>query len=143
VTRKPIKVVGTGPAMGELRARYGTTAEFLGRVSDAELADLYAHALALVVPNVEEFGIAAVEAQAAGAPVLGIGAGGVAETVLDQQTGVLVDPERPDALAEAMGDADFLGFDRDRITQHAQRFSTAAFQRRLTAQLGELVGARG
>ena len=50
--------------------------EFLGSVSDDRLADLYARAVALIVPNVEEFGIAAVEAQAAGRPVVAVGRGG-------------------------------------------------------------------
>ena len=63
---RPIKVVGDGPELQRLRERYGSSAEFLGRVDDEQLARLYAEAAALVVPNVEEFGIAAVEAQAAG-----------------------------------------------------------------------------
>ena len=92
-----IKVVGTGPELERLRERYGGQAEFLGRVDDRALARLYAEAAALVVPNVEEFGIAAVEAQAAGRPVVGINAGGARETVVHGRTGLLVpdgDPAR-------------------------------------------------
>lgn len=65
-----VKVVGEGPSLQSLRARFGDVAEFLGRVDDWRLAEVVARARALVVPNVEEFGIAAVEAQAAGRPVL-------------------------------------------------------------------------
>jgi glycosyltransferase involved in cell wall biosynthesis len=137
---KHIKVVGTGPSLAALRARYAHTAEFLGRVSDAELADLYAHAVALVVPNVEEFGIAAVEAQAAGTPVLAVDAGGVKETVVQGETGLLVDPERPDTMAEAMAQTDFLGFDREHIQRHAQSFSAAAFQGRLITAVEQQLG---
>jgi glycosyltransferase involved in cell wall biosynthesis len=59
-------------------------------VDDNELASLYKRCLALLVPNVEAFGIAAVEAQAAGRPVLAVGGGAVRETVIDGETGVLV-----------------------------------------------------
>jgi len=65
----PIQVVGAGPHHGALRAAY-PEAEFLGRVSDVELAELYAGARAVLMPGVEEFGITAVEAQAAGRPVI-------------------------------------------------------------------------
>src|SRR4051794_757168 len=56
-TGRPIKVVGEGPSLESLRARFGDHAEFLGRVDDPQLAELMSRARALVVPNVEEFGI--------------------------------------------------------------------------------------
>ena len=62
-----IKVVGNGARAGRLRERYGHAAEFLGRVDDERLAGLYSEAAALVVPNVEEFGIAAVRRRRPGA----------------------------------------------------------------------------
>ena len=62
-------------------------------MSGDELAGLYAGAPALVVPDVEEFGIAAVEAQAAGRPVVALDAGGTRETVANGETGVLVEDE--------------------------------------------------
>ena len=99
----PVKVVGTGPDPERLARLYGgRDAEFLGRISDAGLEDLDARARALVVPNVEEFGIAAVEAQAAGRPVRAADPGGPRETVVDGDTGVLVPSGDVDALAEAM-----------------------------------------
>lgn len=130
-----VKVVGGGPELDRLRTLHGRTAEFLGRVSDRELADLYPRARALVVPNVEEFGIAAVEAQAAGRPVLASDAGGTRETVVDGETGVLVPPHDDDALAEAMLHTDFDRFSPGRIRRHAGRFSKRAFQRRLVAEV--------
>ena len=129
---RPIKVVGTGPELGRLRERYGRQAEFLGRVDDAQLARLYSEAAALVVPNVEEFGIAAVEAQAAGRPVVAVDAGGVRETVLRDQTGVLVPDGDPEALARALR-GDLTRFDPREIQAHAQRFRPEAFRLRLRA----------
>lgn len=138
--RRRIKVVGTGPEMERLRANYGSSAEFLGRVDDRELAELYARSLALVVPNVEEFGICAVESQAAGRPVLAAGAGGVRETVVDGETGVLVEPANPDAMAEAMAEVDFTRFSPQRITEQAARFSAKAFRERLLAEVSRVAG---
>jgi glycosyltransferase involved in cell wall biosynthesis len=128
-----VRVVGEGPDRPRLESRFGSTAEFLGRVSDSELVDLHAHARAFLLPNVEEFGIAAVEAQAASRPVVAVAAGGALETVVDGRTGVLVPPDDVRAFAAALGNSDFDGFDRGFIRSHAETFSRAAFQRRLRA----------
>jgi len=128
-----VRVVGEGPDRTRLEAEYGGAAgvaEFLGRVDDLELADLYSGARALVLPNVEEFGIAAVEAQAAGRPVVAVAAGGALETVVDGRTGVLVEPDDPDALARALAGTDFERFDSAQIVAHARGFSKATFQKR-------------
>jgi glycosyltransferase involved in cell wall biosynthesis len=132
-----IKVVGMGPELGRLRERYGHAAEFLGRVDDERLAGLYSEAAALVVPNIEEFGIAAVEAQAAGRPVVAIDAGGVRETVLPEQTGVLVPGGDTGALAQALR-GDLTRFDPQAIRAHAQRFRPEVFRGRLRELVEEL-----
>jgi glycosyltransferase involved in cell wall biosynthesis len=132
---KRLKVVGTGPDLERLRARYAGTAEFLGRVGDDELAGLYARARALVMPNVEEFGIAGVEAQAAGRPVLAADAGGAQETVIEGETGHRVPTDNVGAFAEAMSYADFDRMDADAIVASAQRFSAASFRARMRAEV--------
>ncbi|HEX7300581.1 MAG TPA: glycosyltransferase [Solirubrobacteraceae bacterium] len=141
--RRRVVVVGGGPELGRLRARYGRSAEFLGRVDDSTLATLYARAAALVMPNVEEFGITAVEAQAAGRPVIGVNAGGARETVVHGQTGWLVPPDDVDALASALR-TDYhdgrLAAPAE-IREHAQRFSKATFQERMRAAVDEAAGA--
>ena len=136
----PIKVVGTGPDLPRLAGLYRSKVEFMGRIDDQELADLYSRARALILPNIEEFGIAAVEAQAAGRPVVAVNAGGASETVIDGQTGVLVPPGDVAALAEALTATDFDGFSADGIQANAARFSTARFKERLMREL-ERVGA--
>lgn len=142
LARQTIKVVGGGPDLEALRDGYGSTAEFLGRVSDAELASLYARARALIVPNVEEFGIAAVEAQAAGRPVVAADAGGARETVLPGETGVLVPPGDVNGLAKALGHTDFDGFSPARIKRHADQFSTESFRERFRAEIAHVLGSR-
>jgi glycosyltransferase involved in cell wall biosynthesis len=127
-----VRVVGTGPDLGRLQARFGDTAEFLGRVSDGELAGLYARAAALIVPGVEEFGIAAVEAQAAGRPVIAPAAGGTLETVVDGVTGIHTRSGTVDELTEILREVDFHRFTASAIVRNAERFSRRRFQQRLT-----------
>ena len=136
--RAEVRVVGEGPDRSRLEAAFGGAgrgARFLGRVDDAELARLYARCRALLLPNVEEFGIAAVEAQAAGRPVVAVAAGGALETVRDGETGLLVDDADPAAFARRMAMTDFSRFDPSHIASHAQAFSKSAFQRRLREEV--------
>lgn len=130
-------VVGNGPELRALRREFGAAAEFKGRVSDKELERLYAGALALVIPNVEEFGIAGVEAQAAGRPVLALDQGGARETVIDGETGVLVGSEAPGAFAEAMQAVDFTNFDPTAARTNAERFAPELFRTRLRALVAD------
>jgi glycosyltransferase involved in cell wall biosynthesis len=141
--KRRIKVVGAGPELSRLRDGFGGSAEFLGRIPDDELTELYAGALALVVPGVEEFGIAAVEAQAAGRPVVAAAAGGVLETVLPGRTGVLVPPGDVDALAHALHETPFDDFDPNVIKTNTDFFSPVAFQRRLAAEVERTLAEAG
>jgi glycosyltransferase involved in cell wall biosynthesis len=138
----PIVVVGDGPDLQRLRARYGDTATFTGRLDDRDLAELYSRAAALVVPNVEEFGIVAVEAMAAGRPVVAINAGGTQETVVHGETGLLVDQQTPQAFAAALRELPTAGFDCTAIARHAQRFSRQRFQREMSEFVEAAVSGR-
>jgi glycosyltransferase involved in cell wall biosynthesis len=139
--RAPIEVVGSGPDHEALSAAY-PEATFLGRASDAELAELYAGARAVIVPGIEEFGITAVEAQAAGRPVIAAAAGGALETVLDGETGLLAAPDDPDAFAAAIRAIDELAFAPARAVEHAQQFSVASFQRQLSSYVSSALEQR-
>lgn len=127
----PAKVVGTGPDMERLQAEYGETTEFLGRVDDDQLTALYSRARAVLVPNVEEFGITAVEAQASGTPVIATAAGGATETVVDGETGILLPEGSTAEFAEALHDADLGGFDEQALVDQAERFSRPRFIREM------------
>jgi glycosyltransferase involved in cell wall biosynthesis len=132
-------VVGTGPEAERLTAAYaGRGARFLGRVDDNELASLYKRCLALLVPNVEAFGIAAVEAQAAGRPVLAVGGGAVRETVIDGETGVLVTADT-DQLAESMRHTDLTRFSAEACVRSGRRFAATDFRRRLVKEVQRIL----
>jgi glycosyltransferase involved in cell wall biosynthesis len=137
---QPVKVVGTGPDLPRLRCRFGDSAEFLGRVADGELISLYAGARMFLMANVEEFGIAAVEAQAAGRPVIAAAAGGALETVISGETGVLVPQDDVNALAEAIRYTDFDRFSPAAARSNAERFSVNRFRAQLHAEVASLSG---
>jgi glycosyltransferase involved in cell wall biosynthesis len=128
-------VVGSGPEHEALAARFGAVAEFRGRASDAELDSLYLGAEAVVVPTIEEFGIVAVEAQAAGRPVVAPREGGASETVVDGETGLLVDQRTAAGFAEALGHTDFSRFDPGAARANAARFAPERFRERLQAAI--------
>jgi glycosyltransferase involved in cell wall biosynthesis len=129
--RLPLLVVGNGPDARHLHRLAGPTIGFTGRVSDADAAQILARARALVVTATEEFGIAAVEAQAAGRPVIALHDGGVRETVIDGETGVFFDAPEPASLAQAVLSFDALAVDPAACVASARRFDTAQFRRGL------------
>jgi glycosyltransferase involved in cell wall biosynthesis len=141
--RAPLVVVGNGPDERRLRRLAGPTISFTGRVSDAEAARLLARARALVVTATEEFGIAAVEAQAAGRPVIALRAGGVRETVVEGVTGTFFEQADPASLVRAVRSFDALAVDPAACVANARRFEPAQFRRGLQAVVERLLGERG
>jgi glycosyltransferase involved in cell wall biosynthesis len=137
----PIRVVGSGPEHGALSREY-PEAEFLGRAGDEQLARLYASARAVIVPSREEFGITAVEAQAAGRPVIASAEGGALETVIDGETGVLAELDDPESFSRAIAGLEDLDFEPARAVASAERFSVATFQRRLAAHVNGVIARR-
>ena len=133
----PLVVIGDGPEGRRLRRIAGPTVSFTGRVSDTRVAELLARARALVVTACEEFGIAAVEALAAGRPVIALAEGGVRESVAEGMTGAFYRHNDPEALAEAVLRFDALAVDPAACRAAAERFSTQRFQRRLVSIVDE------
>ena len=131
----PLVVVGKGPDAGRLKALAGPNVSFTGHVGDAEVERLLSSARALVVTATEEFGIAAVEAQAAGRPVVALRAGGVLETVVEGTTGTFYDHPDPDLLARAVLAFDTLAVDPGACVTSADRFDAEHFRAGLGEQL--------
>jgi glycosyltransferase involved in cell wall biosynthesis len=127
----PVKVVGDGRDRARLEARAKPNVEFLGRVSDDALAELYAGCRAYLILAEEDFGIAPVEAQASGRPVVAYAAGGALDTIIDGETGVLFHEQTPEALSDAVRRMEVAAFDPIRIRAHAERFGAPVFRERL------------
>jgi glycosyltransferase involved in cell wall biosynthesis len=137
--RRPLLVVGDGPEMRRLRRLAGPTIEFTGRVSDERVADLLARARALVVTATEEFGIAAVEALAAGRPVIALDEGGVRESVIEGDTGTFFSPCDAAALADAVRRFDPLAVDPRACRAAAERFGAERFRAALKRIVADAV----
>ena len=91
------------------------------------------------MPQEEDFGIAAVEAQSAGRPVLAYGAGGALETILPDETGLFFPEQTPESLMDALRRFERKQFDKRRIRDNALRFSKERFQREYQAEVGRVV----
>ena len=136
---RELVVVGDGPESARLRMTAGPSVGFLGRVDRPTLVDLFARCHAYLVPGIEDFGIAPVEAMAAGKPVIAFRSGGATETVVEGRTGVFFERQEAAALAEAIERLDGLTFTPASIRARAQEFDTSVFWRawrELLARLG-------
>lgn len=129
----PVKIVGDGRDRERLQARATPNIEFLGKIDDDTLREVYANCRAYLFPAEEDFGIAPVEAQAAGRPVVAFAAGGSLDTVIDGETGVHFYEQTPEALAAAVRRLESLSFDPLRIRRNAERFSAGVFRERITS----------
>lgn len=136
----PLVVVGDGPEARRLRRLAGPTITFAGRLSDDGVAQVLSSSRALVQTSVEEFGIAAVESQAAGRPVIARRGGGVLETVDEGVTGQLWSGG-PDELAAAVVGFDDTAVDPQACVDNAARFDVTTFRRRMLAQVEAAVAA--
>ena len=125
--RRPLVIIGDGPAARRLQRAAGPTVQLLGRVPDTVVERTLQSARALIVTAVEEFGISAVEAQAAGRPVIARAAGGVLETVVDGETGCFWSGGA-DELARAVLEFDDAAIDPEACRRRADRFSREHFR---------------
>jgi glycosyltransferase involved in cell wall biosynthesis len=132
--RRPLIVVGDGPDARRLRRLAGPSVQLTGRQPDDIVAQILQGARALIVTAVEEFGIAAVESQAAGRPVIARRGGGALETILDGVTGCFWSGGSAE-LAEAV-----LGFDDEAVdpaecARNAARFDRSSFRAGIKAEV--------
>ena len=137
-TGRQLIIVGDGPERAALERRAGPSVTFEGYVPRARLLDLFGRCSAYLVPAEEDFGIAPVEAMAAGKPVVAINRGGTAETVRDGISGVLFAEQTVDGLVSALGRLGALELDPRSIRAQAQRFDRATFANAFRDLLGRL-----
>jgi glycosyltransferase involved in cell wall biosynthesis len=131
-----LRVAGDGPEYRKLRRSAGASVEFLGRVTDEQLRELYARCRAFLMPGEEDFGMTPVEALASGKPVIALGRGGAVETV-PEFGGVLYDDCADEGLAAAVGRFEALEADirPAELQSWAERFSEKEFARKMSGVL--------
>jgi glycosyltransferase involved in cell wall biosynthesis len=135
----PLLIAGDGRDREVLQAMAGTNITFLGYVSDADRADLMARCRAYILPGAEDFGIAPIQAMAAGRPVIAYASGGALDTVIPGETGLHFRELTPESLVAAVRQFDALSFDPAVIRRHAERFDQCVFERKLRAFVEEKV----
>ncbi len=126
-----LEIASTGRDREALEAIAGPTVRFLGWISDEEKREKYARCTATLFPAEDDFGIAQLEAMAAGRPVVGYGRGGSAESVRDGVTGVLFPEQTVEAITDAMRRVQSQRWDRETIIAHARRFDASVFRARM------------
>jgi glycosyltransferase involved in cell wall biosynthesis len=126
--RVSLKIVGEGPERARLEANAGSGVEFLGRLPDEDVRELYRRATAVLVPWEEDFGIVPVEAQACGRPVVALGRGGVLDSVQDGVNGLLVSQDDEAGWVAALDQVRHMSFDPALIRTTAERFARPRFQ---------------
>jgi len=127
-----LKIIGTGEDEKKLKRMAADNIEFLGKVDDETKAYYLSRARALIHPQADEdFGITAVEAMAAGRPVIAFRGGGVLETVKENETGLFFAEQTWEDLADCVINFDIKQFDPYKIRQHALQFDKKLFQHRI------------
>jgi glycosyltransferase involved in cell wall biosynthesis len=135
----PLVVGGDGRDRARLRRMAGPAVQFVGRVPDADLPLLMARCRAFIFPGLEDFGIAPVQALAAGRPVIAYAGGGALDIVQDGINGVLFHEQSVEALSAAIERFTHLRFDPEVIRRSAEKFDRRVFKEKLSAFIAERV----
>jgi glycosyltransferase involved in cell wall biosynthesis len=136
-----LKIVGGGRDLQRLQALAGPSVQFLGPLPDHEAHAVLAGCRALIFPGEEDFGIAPVEAQACGKPVIAYAAGGALTTVIPGRTGLLFGQQSVEALVAALSAFRDGDFDPWVIRRHAEYFAAPHFERRMAGAIAAALGS--
>jgi glycosyltransferase involved in cell wall biosynthesis len=139
----PLRIVGDGRDRQALRRRAAANIRFMGRLSDEGLKREYAHCRAAVFISEDDFGIAQVEAQASGRPVIALAAGGALDSVLPDETGVFIQERTVEGLLQAVRRFEELEFQPVRLVNHARQFSRERFQAEIVEFVERVMAERG
>lgn len=138
----PLKVVGSGPDQERLRAMAGPTVEFLGRQPDEAVSQLVSRCQALLFPGEEDFGMAPLEVNAAGRPVIAFYGGGAVETITEGVNGMFFHEPTVDSMMETMSRFRLAHWDVAAIQRHARSYDIVAFQQRIREFVEQAVETR-
>lgn len=139
VLGRPLKVIGSGRSFDELRRRAGSTIEFLGALSDADVIDHLQRCQALILPAAEDLGMTAIEVQAAGRPVIAFGEGGARETVVDGTTGLLFHEPTTASLVETIERFEARRWLSQAALDNAVRFDTRQFKEQFLSEVNAAI----
>jgi glycosyltransferase involved in cell wall biosynthesis len=135
----PLVVIGDGSDREQIQSLLTPNITWLGHQPDAVVTDYMERCKAFVFAAEEDFGITPVEAQAAGAPVIAYGKGGVTETIIPGKTGHFFPEQTVESLIEAIThhEAQPLPTDPDWLHHHAQQFSIQRFRQEFSVLIDQ------
>ena len=137
----PLIIIGDGPERQRLEAKSLDNINFLGYVEDNWRTHLMAKAKAVIVTALEDYGLVPIEANASGTPVIAYGAGGVLDTQVSGKTGVLFNPQTPDALQIAVKQQGLQKWNYRAIREHAiNNYSELVFFQQVAKVIKEFCG---
>jgi len=122
-----LKIAGAGSQLSFLQKIAKRNIEFLGNISDNSLSDLYFNSQALIMAADEDFGITALEAQAAGRPVIALKKGGALDTIIEGKTGLFFKSQTTSDLKLAINKFKRLKFKPLDCKSNAEKFSKSIF----------------
>lgn len=137
LTDKEALIIGTGSELAKLKSRATPNVHFLGFVPDEKIPTYYQQAQALIFPQEEDFGITAIEAQAAGIPVIAYGKGAACETVIEGETGLFFGNQSVKALEACIREFEQRTWYSKKIGANAKRFDTSRFQQVFAREVEE------
>ena len=126
-------VVGDGPEWKKIKAKSGKNVELLKYQTDDVVRELLSRAKGFVFAAEEDFGIAPVEAQGSGTPVIAYRKGGVLETVVEGKTGMFFEEQTVESLVGALQRFEKMEFDPVLIKAHAEQFGKEQFCQKFQA----------
>jgi glycosyltransferase involved in cell wall biosynthesis len=129
----PLVVIGNGPDHKRLEKLAGRGVTFLTNVGDHEMAAHFQSALAFIMPNMDDFGVVAVEALSAGTPVVAYQKGGSLDYLKDGRNGVFFDKQTVKSVTAALETALGKTFNHEAIAEGAQQYSVPAFRQNMRA----------
>lgn len=124
---KKLIIVGKGTQKSKLNAIASKNIRFIQDITDQELADLYSNATALIMPQEEDFGYVALEAQFFGCPVIAYDRGGSKETVITGKTGLLFAKQTSKSLGNAVAEFEHKKYNLEDIKAHLNKFLKKVF----------------
>lgn len=127
----PLKIFGVGPELKSLKKIARANIEFLGKITEAEKADLLSHARAFIHPQIEDFGITPIEAMAAGRPVIAYGSGGATETISYGETGLFFPEQTWESLLDTLLRFEAKPWDSVKIRERAQKYNVENFKQKI------------
>lgn len=139
----PLAVIGNGPEHKKLVAMAGPSVKFVSEASNEQVAQAVGSAEAFIFPNVDDFGISAVEALAAGTPVIAFKAGGALDYIVEGKTGTFFTEQTIENLTTCLQSFDSKKFSSDEIKNQAQSFSVDNFEAKMNSVIDKLGGANG